>query len=104
MCIECCAAYHQKNRAKILPRLRRNGLARNYGITVERYEEMFLAQGGLCFLCRKPESGVSLAVDHCHESGAIRSLLCKRCNTALGLMNEEPALLRAAAEYLETKR
>lgn len=72
---------------------------RLYGLSTEAYEAMFAEQGGKCAICRRPPSG-ALHVDHDHETGAVRSLLCSDCNTGLGLFQEAPALLRAAEEYL----
>lgn len=67
---------------------------------------MLAAQNGCCDICGKAESNeikgkvVSLAVDHDHKTGAIRALLCGNCNRALGLFNDDPALLDAAKAYL----
>jgi hypothetical protein len=66
------------------------------------------AQAGVCAICDLPEratrNGVPkrLAVDHDHATGAVRALLCSRCNLAIGYMEDCPARLRAAADYLET--
>lgn len=88
---------------------RRVRLAR-YGLTIEGYERLFAEQGGACAICRKPEvvrqprrvtGAEPLAVDHCHRSGKVRGLLCMKCNTAIGKLNDDPALLRSAAAYLE---
>jgi hypothetical protein len=81
-------------------------LKRHYGIGITTYNEMLAAQNGCCDICGKAESNeikgkvVSLAVDHDHKTGAIRALLCSACNTALGLFNDDPALLDAAKAYL----
>lgn len=86
---------------------RRANLKRSFGITTEKYDQMFKAQKGLCKLCRKPEPGTRngkrkmLAVDHDHETGKIRGLLCSKCNTALGLLDDSPELLEAAIVYLK---
>ncbi len=71
---------------------KRKYLSSRYGLTVAEYELMHEAQGGRCKLCNSPETIVngrgrntsSLAVDHCHETGKIRGLLCFRCNTSIG--------------------
>lgn len=81
-------------------------LKRVYGITIDRYNEMLAAQNGCCAICAKPESTeikgkvTSLAVDHDHETGAIRALLCSNCNRGLGLFNDDPALLAKAVDYV----
>lgn len=81
---------------------RRSHLRRKYGLTVEHYDEMLSAQGGGCAICgRKPREDLSLHVDHCHDSGAVRGILCFRCNNGIGDFAHDPALLRAAASYLE---
>lgn len=77
-------------------------LKKNYGITLGDYEALLAEQGGKCFICGTPESEWgSLAVDHCHKTGRLRKLLCFSCNTSIGKFNDDPALLRKAADYLE---
>ena len=85
-------------------------LRRNFGMTVAEYDAMHDLQGGVCAVCGEPETigqttskGVTtrwLAVDHCHESGQIRGLLCGACNTGIGKLKDSPALLMAAVAYL----
>lgn len=68
---------------------------------------MLVSQNGGCAICGSPETRIvkgtlnSLVVDHNHETGVIRGLLCALCNTALGKFHDDPDLLRRAAEYLE---
>jgi len=70
-------------------------------MTVEQYDEMLAEQGGGCAICgRAPTPGISLHVDHDHETGAIRRLLCFLCNNLLGDAGDDPALLEKAAAYL----
>lgn len=82
-------------------------MLKKYGITWEQYCEMLEAQGGLCAICRRPERLMlrgrlrRLSVDHDHETEAVRDLLCDACNNGLAKFDEEPDLLRAAADYLE---
>ncbi len=81
-------------------------LRRKYGISVADYDRMLESQGGACAICAKPEkmairgTVVALAVDHDHDTGAVRALLCSACNTAIGLFNDDPKLLGAAKDYL----
>ena len=84
-------------------RIQRNyELMSKYGITVDDYEELIRSQNNKCKICMKSETtNRSLAVDHCHKSGAVRALLCFRCNTSIGQFEDSPDLLRKAAEYLE---
>ena len=80
---------------------RNNWLQRNYGLSESDYQRMFDAQHGQCFICKKvPKSGQLLCVDHNHDTGKIRHLLCRRCNLILGLVYEDPILLDAMADYL----
>jgi hypothetical protein len=80
---------------------RRSHLKRKYGITLEDYEAKLVEQGGVCGICgREPRPDISLHVDHDHGSGALRGLLCFRCNQAIGSLGEDPYLLDAAAAYL----
>jgi hypothetical protein len=76
-------------------------LKRNYGMTLEEYEERLAAQGGRCAICRDEPTKKRLHVDHNHQTGVIRDLLCEWCNHAIGKAREDPARLRAMAEYLE---
>jgi hypothetical protein len=81
---------------------REGHLRRKYGMTVADYDRMFEAQGGVCAICfeARPEDR-TLHVDHDHESGVIRGLLCFRCNNALGDFREEYELFQRAADYLD---
>lgn len=81
----------------------RNGeYLRRYGISLEVYETMLSAQGGVCAACgNKPLPARVLCVDHCHDTGRVRGLLCDPCNKASGLVRDDPTRLRAIADYLE---
>lgn len=74
----------------------------NHGITLEEYNEKFESQEGLCFICKSDNGELMLAVDHNHETGEIRSLLCNKCNLGLGYFNDNCELLQKAANYLES--
>lgn len=72
---------------------------RRYGLTVEQHKEMLLKQNNVCALCEKPPEGNRpLAVDHCHETGRVRGLLCYGCNRLMVLM-DNPKLLARAFSY-----
>lgn len=72
-----------------------------YGITLADYDEMFEAQGGMCAICfGPPKSGRRMAVDHDHDTGAIRGLLCNTCNLAIGHLKDDPMIVASAAIYL----
>ena len=78
---------------------------RKYGITAEGLAALIASQGGLCAICGVVfEKGRSPHVDHDHASGATRGALCRSCNLALGMLRDDPSVLRRAAEYLEKHR
>ena len=88
-------------------------LLRDFGITAADYERMLSEQHGLCKLCCQPEKSPGnalgrnkgprlLAVDHDHVTGVVRGLLCSNCNRAIGLLRDDPQMLRRAVLYLET--
>lgn len=85
--------------------LRKTHLKQKYGLTVEDYERMLEEQGGGCAICgRPPRDDISLHVDHDHDTGLTRGLLCFPCNNAIGLMQDDPERLVRAAEYISIKR
>lgn len=80
-------------------------LRRNYGIELADFERLMEQQGGVCAICGAlPPTGYykQLAVDHCHETGAVRGLLCSDCNRGLGIFRDNPGRLERAAEYLRS--
>ena len=89
-------------RAHELTTRRKSWLKTKYGITPEQFDEMVERQGNRCALCKQPQSDHAryLDVDHCHTTQRVRGLLCRSCNTAIGLFREDPELFAAAAEYL----
>lgn len=72
---------------------------RKYGITEADWHAMLIAQSGRCAICRDPMD--SPAIDHNHDTGAVRGLLCRPCNLTIGHALESPSRLRSAADYLE---
>ena len=98
--------YREANRDKRLATERRSKLKAAYGITPEQYEDMLQTQGGACAICRakKPGGRTKLFfIDHCHNTGKVRGLLCMRCNTGLGLFLDNPKFLANAISYLKEK-
>jgi hypothetical protein len=83
---------------------------KRYGLTPEEFGAKLEAQNGRCALCGSApdpdgkRSASRLHQDHDHLTGQNRDLLCGRCNVGIGMFSDDPALLRAAAEYIERHR
>lgn len=90
---------------------------RLYGITPEEYNALLKKQKGVCAICEQPPRSLPsrtipgdvtatarLHVDHDHDTGAVRALLCTSCNRGIGLLKHDIALLQAAIEYLRQPR
>ena len=72
-----------------------------YGISLEDYKAMLVSQKGLCAACGSPPRGKHrLHIDHNHQTGKVRELLCHECNIALGCVAEDPVRLQKLAEYI----
>lgn len=92
---------------------RKSNLKRHYGLTIETYEALLSAQGHACAICRDPVKdcmpgeglrGRSATVDHDHDTGAVRGILCVKCNSGLGQFRDDENFLRAAISYLNRSR
>ncbi len=82
-----------------------NRRLRRRGATQDMYNAMYEAQKGCCALCNEPEEKFSwLCIDHDHETGKIRGLLCPNCNRGLGLLKDNANLLQKAAEYITANK
>jgi hypothetical protein len=94
-------AWRVRNRDRRNEQMREIHLRNKFGLTVEEYDRILEAQGGVCALCdARATPGISLHVDHDHGTGEIRGLLCMRCNNALGLFREDPDVLKRVAQYV----
>lgn len=105
-CLMCLASFTPRNRdaryiycSKICKD--RAQQIRRYGLTIDQYRAMVLAQGGRCAICLREPSGKGFHIDHNHQTMVVRSLLCDGCNPGLGNFREDPDALRRAADYLE---
>lgn len=72
---------------------------RRYGLTRDQYEALIIRSAGACAICEEVPTG-TLYVDHDHDTGAVRGLLCSHCNFLLGNARNSPDRLLAAAAYL----
>ena len=76
-------------------------LEKTYGIDAAEYDRIFKLQGGRCAICRNRPATIRFAVDHDHQTGEVRGILCKRCNKdLLGSAHDGVAMLWRAIEYL----
>jgi hypothetical protein len=93
--------YRQSNKYKKKLR-KRKWAEQNINITYEQYEEMLDEQNGSCAICGKKENQFNkgMCVDHCHETGQIRGLLCTECNLGIGYLKDDKELLMKAVDYL----
>ena len=83
-----------------LDHLRDYKLQLKYGIDLSGYKEMLQEQDGVCSICQTYKNE-QLCVDHCHQTGIVRGLLCKKCNTVIGMLNDDVDILKNAIQYLE---
>lgn len=98
---EWSASWKQRNpeAAKAIQRrANRTYALKQYGLTLEDFDKMVAEQGGACAICGTvPEQ---LCVDHCHEKGVVRGLLCSECNAGLGKLGDTIGALERAVAYL----
>ena len=99
-------AYQNAYRAKTPNQQKARALRDSFGLSLDKYNEMFEAQQGKCAICNQSETQMrngklkTLAVDHDHKSGVIRGLLCFDCNTGIGKLKDDPQVLQSAIQYL----
>lgn len=105
-CKICCAESQRKWHKNNPDKVRAGKIKYNFGISRLDYEALHKKQGGVCAICSKPETAIrngklkELAIDHCHQTGQVRGLLCQRCNTALGQFSDDISTLESAINYL----
>ena len=107
ICKECDKAasrarhrkYRDEDSERLTERNRITKLKSRYGLTPEEYEEMFKSQSGKCKICH--EELTDSVIDHCHETGKVRGILCRHCNSGLGLFKDNTTHLMNAIKYLE---
>ncbi len=95
--------YRKKSRKKHYLKIGRNNhLKKMYGIDQKDYDEILEKQNGVCAVCGKKDA--PLCVDHNHISGKVRGILCRKCNSAIGLLQDDKEIVKRAFEYLEKDR
>ena len=99
-------AYRKKYRAdpnkgeKVRARGRRSNVRQKYGLTDAQYDALLAEYGYACAICFGYDV---LCVDHCHETGKVRGILCGRCNSGIGFLRDSVELAKRAVEYLATR-
>ena len=80
-----------------------SAIQRKYGITTEIFNQMRESQQYRCAICGTGEDSLKkkLVIDHCHNTGKVRKLLCTNCNVAIGMFKESPRIMFLAMEYLK---
>ena len=96
--------WRQNHKEQYAVQQRKDSLKRNYGLSLEQFEQMKYDQDNRCAICKKEftdeyKKGCA-CVDHNHFSGAIRQLLCIKCNNAIGLFDEDINIIESAIKYL----
>ena len=109
---KCKKCYVKKQQENYTPEKGRDkNLRYNYGITLEEYNTLLSNQDGKCATCGTTEpggrksgrgGGTNVFVDHCHDTGKVRGLLCHSCNRAMGLLGDNVSVIESMIKYLES--
>lgn len=111
-CKECnkkgSAKWAKNNKKDVRSRQYFWSIKHRYNLTKDQYNAMLLEQSGKCAICdtipklnRKGENTVKMHVDHCHKTGKVRGLLCGKCNSAIGLFEDDTNRMKNAIMYIE---
>jgi hypothetical protein len=102
-CKACCLKNLQHYTARVgrigAKKFHRNATLRKYGLSQSQYDQMLKSQRGRCGICTKKFEG-RICIDHSHDTGKVRGLLCVNCNAGIGQFKENPVLIRAAIAFL----
>ena len=100
--IESIKAQQKKWNDANKDKLKNNRYVKKYDITLEQYEELLYNQKNKCKICGTHENELNykLVVDHCHDNGIVRGLLCSKCNSMLGFVKDNVEVLENAIKYL----
>lgn len=96
---KCKPCRNKLNKEAYPERTREYNYIWKYGLTLEEYNSLLDSQDGVCAVCGGPNKR-AMVIDHDHETGEIRGLLCDSCNRGLGFFSDDPDLLSKASEYL----
>ena len=104
-CRECSNAKLRQRYAEHSEHERNRQLKKNFGLTPEQFDSMVETQGGRCAICGTDEPGgkkTRFSIDHDHETGKVRGLLCNNCNVGIGRLKEDPFIFESAMVYLRS--
>jgi len=99
-CKECKKREYKTHKGK----RRSRRMERLYGMTAEIFSLILASQDNSCAICKNKDSNGRrdwFSVDHCHDTGIVRGLLCNNCNLLLGNAKDDIGILASAIEYLE---
>lgn len=83
-------------------KLREYQLQHNYGLSLDDFNRLLESQNNRCAICLKDSpGGKNWHVDHCHQTGEVRGVLCQKCNQAIGMFYEDLEILDRAKEYIK---
>ncbi len=99
-CKSCVSASRQEKRQADPEAWKDADQKRKHGIPLGAYARMLANQDGGCAICGREPGDKRLHIDHDHETGVIRSLLCESCNRGLGFFFDDPEKLSEAIRYL----
>lgn len=106
-CYKCknvyAVQYGKRNRTRIRQYSWELKLKNQFNMTAQDYIDMYISQDGKCAICLNfiEYKGFLTHIDHCHDKGNFRSLLCSNCNTALGLLKENIEIMHRAIAYVD---
>ena len=105
-CCKSCASEKYKictakNGSYIKIRSRDQNYLNKYGLEKGGYDKLLKKQSSRCGICGFPPILKTLVVDHCHETGKVRGLLCDNCNKGIGFLRDDPDMLRSAIAWIE---
>ncbi len=97
-----CFTHHREKSRNDREKAHDRRIQNVYGLNPGEYDKIYSAQGGKCFICRRATGKTrKLSVDHSHETGRVRGLLCRPCNNMLGHLRDDPEAFSRAASYLK---
>jgi hypothetical protein len=102
-CKDCTSEWQRRYRAENKSKIKKQATMRRYNLTESQYNE--IQSIDRCEICSKKVTDTtrradSKNIDHCHETGEVRGVLCFHCNTAIGLFKDDVKLISKSIEYL----